>query len=104
MTQKCNSTHVGTTLDDFLAEEGLFEEATALAVKRVLAWEISQAMEKEELSKTVMARRMGTSRAALDRLLDPENTSVTLHTLDRAAAAVGRRLELRLVESEDAAT
>lgn len=97
MTQ---DTHIGTTFDDFLAEDGLLQDTTAVAVKRVLAWQISQAMKKEKLSKTAMAGRMGTSRAALERLLDPENTSVTLHTLDRAAVAVGCRLELRLVEGE----
>lgn len=87
----------GSTLDEFLAEEGVLEEATEHAVKRVLAWQIGQAMKAQKLTKAAMARQMTTSRAQLDRLLDPENTSVTLHTLQRAAAVVGRRLRLELL-------
>ncbi len=91
--------HIGASFDDFLAEEGLLGEATAAAVKRVLAWQVAQAMRSRGLSKTKMAQIMKTSRPALDRLLDPGNTSVTLQTMDRAAAAVGKRLR---VELEDA--
>jgi DNA-binding Xre family transcriptional regulator len=89
--------HVGSSLDDFLAEEGLLEEATEHAVKRVLAWQIEQEMQARKLTKTAMAKRMETSRAQLDRLLNPANSSVTLHTLQRAAAVLGRRLRLELV-------
>ena len=89
--------HIGSSLEDFLAEEGRLEEATETAIKRVLAWQIERAMRAEGLTKAEMARRMQTSRAQLDRLLDPENTSVTLHTMQRAAATVGRRLRLELV-------
>ena len=85
----------GSTLDDFLAEESLLEEASERALKRVLAWRIEQAMQAQNLTRTAMAQRMGTSRAQLDRLLDPDNHSVTLHTLQRAAA-VGRKLRLEL--------
>ena len=86
----------GSTLDDFLAGEGILTEATEHAVKSVLAWQIAQTMAALHLSKAEMARRMATSRAQLDRLLDPANGSVTLATLSRAAAALGRRLRIEL--------
>ena len=89
--------HIGSTLEDFLKEEGLHEEATNFAVKRVLAWQIEQAMKEKGLTKAEMARRMGTSRAHLDRLLDPENDRVQLDTVNRAATIVGLRLRLTLV-------
>ncbi len=89
--------HIGSTLDDFLKEEGLFEDATNHAVKRVLAWQVEQAMQQQGITKTEMARRMGTSRAHLDRLLDPENDKVQLDTVHRAAAAIGRKVRLVLV-------
>ncbi len=89
--------HLGSSLDDFLAEEGLLEEAAEHAIKRVLAWQIEREMQARKLTKTAMAKRMETSRAQLDRLLDPANSSVTLHTLQRAAAVLGRRLRLELV-------
>jgi antitoxin HicB len=91
-----NETHLGTDFDDFLAEEGLLEEAETLAVKRVLAFQINELMKSQNLTKAEMARRMKTSRAALDRLLDAENRSVTLHTMDRAARSLGKRLRLTL--------
>lgn len=87
----------GSTLDDFLAEEGLLEEATEHAVKSVLAWQIGEAMKDRKLSKAAMAREMRTSRTQLDRLLDPDNSSVTLHTLHRAAAILGKRLRVDLI-------
>lgn len=93
------NSHVGSSFDDFLKEEGTLTETTSIAVKRVLAWQVAQAMEKKGLSKSEMAREMGTSRAALDRLLDPENTSVTLSTMERAATVVGRRLSIDLVDA-----
>ncbi len=89
--------HLGSDFDDFLTEEGFLEEAEAIAVKRVLAFQISELMEAQNLSKAEMARRMKTSRAALDRLLDPENRSVTLHTMDKAARSLGKHLRLTLV-------
>jgi predicted XRE-type DNA-binding protein len=70
--------HIGSSLDDFLKEEGIFEDATNYAVKRVLAWQVQKAMREQGLTKAEMARRMGTSRAHLDRLLDPENDKVQL--------------------------
>jgi antitoxin HicB len=91
-----NETHLGSKFDDFLAEEGLLEEAESIAVKRVLAFQINELMRSQNLSKAEMARRMKTSRAALDRLLDAENRSVTLHTMDKAARSLGKRLRLTL--------
>jgi hypothetical protein len=85
------------TFDDFLAEHGLLEETEEAALKQVIADQISAAMKAEGLTKTAMAARMGTDRRQLDRLLDPANQSVTLSTLRRAAAAVGRRLRVELV-------
>lgn len=93
---KSKNPHIGSTLDDFLKEEGIFEEVDARARKRVLALEIQDLMRKQRITKTVMASRMETSRASVDRLLDPDNKSVTLETLNRAAHAVGRRLRISL--------
>lgn len=90
------SKHIGSTFDDFLKDEGLYEEATAHAVKRVLAWQIEQAMSEQGITKSAMAKRMNTSRAQLDRLLDPNNDKVQLDTVQRAAAAVGRTLHIEL--------
>ena len=84
------------TFGDFLAAEGLLEEAEDVAVKRVLARQIAEAMKKQGLTKTAMAERMKTDRRQLDRLLDPDNNSVTLSTLRRAASAVGRKLRVEL--------
>ncbi len=88
---------IGSYFDDFLAEQGILEECEEQAVKHVLADQIKAAMEKDRLTKAAMAARMQTSRRALDRLLDPTNTSVTLHALQRAAVAVGRQLRLELI-------
>ncbi|HEY1935047.1 MAG TPA: XRE family transcriptional regulator [Acetobacteraceae bacterium] len=88
--------HIGSSFADFLKEEGLYEEVTAHAIKRVLAWQIEQAMQEQGLTKVEMAKRMKTSRAQLDRLLDPNNDKVQLDTIQRAAAAVGRKLHLEL--------
>jgi antitoxin HicB len=88
--------HFGSSFEDFLKEEGIYEEVTAHAIKRVLAWQIEQAMIAEGISKAEMARRMHTSRTQLDRLLDPDNDKVQLDTVQRAAAAVGRKLKLEL--------
>jgi antitoxin HicB len=92
-----NEKHLGSSLDDFLAEEGRLTEAEAIATKRVLAFQIAKLMEEQQLSKTEMARRMSTSRAAVDRLLDSDSESATLATLEKAAAALGRRLQIALV-------
>ena len=84
------------TFDDFLAEQGMPEEAEEVAIKRVLAWQIAEAMKEKGLTKTAMAELMHTDRRQLDRLLDPSNGSVTLSTLRRAATAVGRTLRIEL--------
>ncbi len=89
--------YVGSSFDDFLNEEGIEAEVTAKAVKRVLAWQLAQLMEQENITKTTLATRMKTSRAALDRLLDPENTSVSLHTMEKVAVSLGKKLEIQLV-------
>lgn len=89
--------NIGSELDDWLREEGLYEQATTGAIKRVLARQIEAAMERRGLTKSEMARRMETSRAALNRLLDPDNDSVTLATLQKAARAVGRQVRVELV-------
>jgi antitoxin HicB len=94
---KKSNKHIGLSLDAFLKEEGILEETRAVVLKETLAWQVQQAMEKDKISKVEMARRMNTSRAALDRLLDPHNVSVTLQTLSRAAQAVGRDLRIELV-------
>ncbi|WP_417689395.1 Fis family transcriptional regulator [Pseudidiomarina sp.] len=88
--------NIGSSFDDFLEETGELAEVNTVALKRVIAWEIEQKMSVEHLSKTKMAALMQTSRSALDRLLDPTNTSVTLHTLDNAARALGKTLRIEL--------
>jgi len=95
---KARNPHVGSELDDFLKEDGILAEAHAVAIKRALAWQVSQTMAEENLSKSEMARRMHTSRAALNRLLDPDNPSVTLLTMDKAASVLGKRLRVELVD------
>jgi len=94
---KKRNKHIGSSLEDFFKEEGVLEETRAVALKETLAWQVQQAMEKGKISKVEMARRINTSRAALDRFLDPRNASVTLQTLTRAAHAVGRDLRIELV-------
>jgi antitoxin HicB len=88
--------NLGSRFDDFLAEEGLLEDATATAVKRFIAFQLTEKMSADNLSKSEMARRMATSRSALDRLLDPSNPAVTLQTLQSAAHALGGRLKVEL--------
>ncbi|MGN6319534.1 Fis family transcriptional regulator [Trinickia sp.] len=88
---------IGSSFDDLLTEEAVLEEATATAMKRVIAWQIEQEMKAQKLTKTAMAERMRTSRAALNRLLDAEDTSLTLTTLASAAAALGRQIRFELI-------
>jgi antitoxin HicB len=89
--------NIGSSFDSWLREEGIYQEVTATAIKRVLARQVEAAMKEKKFSKAEMARRMHTSRAALDRLLDPENDAVTLATLQKAAIVVGRQVRLELV-------
>jgi antitoxin HicB len=88
---------IGSLFDDFLKDEGNYEETQAAAIKRVLARQIERAMKEQKISKADMARRMDTSRTQLDRLLDPDNDSLTLTTLARAAKVIGREIRLQLV-------
>jgi len=89
--------NIGSTFDSWLREEGLYEEVSANAIKRVVARQVEDAMKEKQLTRTEMARRMHTSRAALDRLLDPDYETITLTTLRKAAAVVGREIRLELV-------
>ncbi len=91
--------NIGSSLEDFLKEEGRLEDARQVAAKRVLAWQLQQAMESQHLNNVKMAKRMQTSRSQLDRLLDPDNDKVQLDTLNRAAAIVGKRLKIELIDS-----
>jgi antitoxin HicB len=92
MTKK----HMGSSIDDFLKNEGIFEEAQAQAVKEVVAWQLAQAMKQKKISKAKMATLLKTSRTQVDRLLDARN-DITLSSLQRAAAMVGRRVSIQLV-------
>jgi antitoxin HicB len=94
--KKCTK-HIGSSLDDFLKDEGVLEETRMVALKEAVAWQVQKAMDKENITKVEMARRMNTSRAALARLLNPANASLTLQTLSRAARALGRDLRIELV-------
>lgn len=96
MTQRKNP-QIGGRFDDWMKAEGLYEDATHRAIKAVLAWQLAQSMKAQNITKVEMARRLETSRAQLDRILDPLNTGVTLEALSRAANALGRKLRLELV-------
>ena len=89
--------NVGSSLDSWLREEGIYEDVASAAIKRVLARQLEAAMKEKKVSRTEMARRMHTSRAALNRLLNPGHDSVTLATLRKAATVVGREIRLELV-------
>lgn len=88
--------HMGSSIDDFLKEEGIFEEAQAQAIKEVVAWQLAEAMKEQKISKRKMAALLKTSRTQVDRLLDSKN-DITLMSLQRAAAMVGRRVSIELV-------
>ena len=94
-----NKNFVGSSFDEFLAEEALLEGATATPVKRVIAWQIEQEMKARNITKTALAKKMNTSRAALNRRLDAEDTSLTLTTLASAAAALGKSISFELVSA-----
>jgi antitoxin HicB len=88
--------HVGSSLDELLVEDKALEDVTARAMKRVLAWQVQQGMKKRGLTKVAMAKRMQTSRSALDRLLDETDTGLTIDTLARAARGLGYKVKLEL--------
>ncbi len=92
-----NNQHLGSDFDDFLAEEGLLAEVEATAIKRVIAYQIQQEMNKKGWTKTEMAEKMKTSRSSLDRLLDPENASINLQTITKATSTLGKKLKIQLV-------
>jgi antitoxin HicB len=92
--------HSGSTFDKFLEEEGIKEEVEAVAIKRVLAWQLEKAMRQQQKTKKAMAKQLRTSRSQLDRLLDPLNASVSLDTITRAARALGKRVILRVTEAK----
>jgi hypothetical protein len=92
----------GSTFDSFLEAEGIREEVEAVAIKRVLAWQLQQAMRQQQKTKRAMAKQLHTSRSQLDRLLDPRNISVTLDTVARAARALGKRLIIRVTDAKRA--
>lgn len=94
----------GSSFESFLKEEGIFEEVDEAAIKRVLAWQIEQEMSTRRLNKSDLARRMATSRTQVDRLLDPDNAGVTLHTMHKAAAVLGKRLRVSVEEPDDVST
>ena len=95
-----NPNHLGSSFDEFLEEEGLLEASEAVATKRVLAFQLARVMAEQQVSKADMARRMRTSRSALDRLLDPTSPSVTLLTLEKAARVLGKKLRVEMVDED----
>jgi len=95
-SQHKDNPHIGSDFDDFLIEEAILDEVTAVATKRVIAWQIAEGMTALKLSKTAMAKKMHTSRASLNRLLDEEDISLTLTTLVSAAAALGKKVKIEL--------
>lgn|SRR5689334_11500095 len=96
MSKAKKNPHRGSRFEDFLDADGTLDDVNATATKRVLAWRIAQLMKSQHVTKSALAKRMKTSRAALDRLLDADNTSVTLQTMGRAAAALGKQLTISL--------
>ena len=95
--RKRKNTHWGSSLDDFLKEEGIYEEAQEIVEKEIIAWQLAQAMKKKKITKARLAALMKTSRTQVDKLLNPKDGNVTIKTLHRAAAVVGKRFEYRLV-------
>lgn len=99
MTKRKHDRPVGESLENFLEQQGIRDEVYEHAIKAVLAWELGEAMRRQKLTKTALAARLGTSRTEIYRLLDPNNDAVSLATLKRAAAAVGKRLKVDLVDA-----
>lgn len=91
--------HIGSNFDDFLKEEGLFDDASAIAVKRVIAWQIDKAMKAKGVNKSTLAKRMQASRTVVDRILDATDTGLTLDTMTRAATALGFRVKVDFVKA-----
>lgn len=89
--------HVGSSFSSFLKQEGTYAETSAVAIKRVIAWQLQEAMRKQSVSKNEMAKRMRTSRSHLDRILDPDNDRIQLDTVFKAARVLGREVRVELV-------
>lgn len=94
---KTKNKHIGSDFNEFLKDEGILEETEAVAIKRVIAYQLEKAMKNGHMTKTTMAKKMHTSRSAVDRLFDPENDSVSLVTLNKAATALGKKLKVEIV-------
>ena len=94
---KLKAQHIGSSFEDFLEEEGILEESTARAIKAVIAWQLAEQMKSRRISKKRLAELMKTSRAQIDRILDPDKGNVTIETLQRAASLLGRRVRVELV-------
>ncbi len=94
---KLNKDAIGSSFDDFLEAENILAESDATAIKRVIAFEVEKSMQEKHITKTEMAKRMGTSRSSLTRLLDPLNNSITLTTIETALAAIGKRVQIQIV-------
>jgi len=92
-----NKNAIGSSFDDFLEEENILAESDAIAIKRVIAFEVEKSMQEKHITKTEMAKRMGTSRSSLTRLLDPLNNSITLATIETALAAIGKRVQIQII-------
>lgn len=101
MAAKKTDSRLGSSFEGFLRERGLYESVSSLAWKRVLAWEVTEAMRKADVSKTELAQRMKTSRAQIDRLLDPDNVSVSLEAIQKAATALGKRVVLSFEDAPE---
>ena len=99
-TKRKAAAHSGSSFDSFLEEEEIRDEVEAVAIKRVLAWQLEQALKQQQKSKKAMAKQLGTSRSQLDRLLDPQNVSVTIATITRAARALGKRVTIRVTDAK----
>ena len=98
-TEESRFDHTGSTFDSFFEEDGVLQEVEATAIKRVIAWQLAEAMNSSRMTKKAMAERMGTSRSQLDRLLDPQNSGVHLETIAKAARALGKRLRVEMVDA-----
>jgi DNA-binding Xre family transcriptional regulator len=94
---KLNKKSIGSSFDDFLEEENILAESDAIAIKRIIAYEVQKSMDEKHITKTEMAKRMGTSRSSLTRLLDPFNDSITLATIENALSAIGKRVKIQII-------
>lgn len=92
--------HSGSSFDEFLREEGILEESEAVAIKRVIAWQLQQGMRRKHITKKAMAEQLGTSRSQVDRLLNPQHGGVTISTLAKAAKVVGKRLKVQVIDDQ----